>query len=79
MIEVGKKLQFDFIKQYIGQTISVLFEETDEYGTWGYSKEYIRALIEDNVIKGEIYDCIVTEIYQDYVKVSLYDDRRRKI
>lgn len=55
----------EFHRQFIGQTMRVLFETTTEGITDGLTDNYIRVYTDDSVEDGEIYEVRLEQLYQD--------------
>lgn len=68
--EVNKNLSRNYLSQFIGKTSRVIVEEKKEYFE-GFSREYIRCYIKENVISGEEYDVQFEELYNDGMKVKI--------
>lgn len=55
----------EFHRQFIGQTMRVLFETTTDGITDGLTDNYIRVYTDDSVEDGEIYEVRLEQLYQD--------------
>ena len=68
LIELGEKLEQEYINKFIGKTISVLFETTEDNFYSGYSKEYVSVkALSDSDIKTKIYDVKITASENNYL------------
>jgi len=72
ILDLSKKLNKEFLKQYIGKKVSVLFENyTDEVLT-GYTKNYIKVKVKgDKKLCGTIQDVVVTSLEKDILLGNL--------
>ncbi len=62
MINATAKSEQDFIDSYIGKTVEVLFEDTENGFTVGYTKNYLRVKVKsDNAHTGEILNVKLTD------------------
>lgn len=63
--------RLNFLKNQIGKTLSVLFESKSDIEGFksGYSTNYLRVNVEDNIADNEIRDVLITEI-KDYELVG---------
>ncbi|WP_105300753.1 tRNA (N(6)-L-threonylcarbamoyladenosine(37)-C(2))-methylthiotransferase MtaB [Anaerococcus marasmi] len=59
--------RLNFLKNQIGKTLSVLFESKSDMDGFksGYSTNYLRVNVEDNIADNEIRDVLITEIKND--------------
>ena len=55
----------EFHRQFIGQTMRVLFETTTDGITDGLTDNYIRVYTDDSVEDGEIYEVRLEQLHQD--------------
>ena len=70
--ELSDKKRQEFYSSYLGKTLSVLFEDKDsENRLRGYSENYIRCVTSDDVRSGDIRSCVVLEVHENYVSVSV--------
>lgn len=60
LIELGRKMAWNYRKGFIGKTIEVLIEETDNGGGVGLSGEYVRTWVSGVMTPGALVDAIVT-------------------
>ncbi len=62
MINATAKSEQDFIDSYIGKTVEVLFEDTENGFAVGYTKNYLRVKVKsDNAHTGEILNVKLTD------------------
>ncbi|WP_326908949.1 tRNA (N(6)-L-threonylcarbamoyladenosine(37)-C(2))-methylthiotransferase MtaB [Sedimentibacter sp. MB31-C6] len=69
LIELGESIAYEFMKQYIGKTISVLIETEKENNLYeGYSTNYLKVLVKSNKnIKNELINVNVKRIRNDFL------------
>lgn len=67
---VNNELKINYLSKFVGKTTSVLIEEKKEYYE-GFSPEYIRCYLDENVVSGEIYKVQLTEIFEDGMKAKI--------
>lgn len=68
--EVNSRLKINYLSQFLGECSSVIVEEKKDFFE-GFSPEYIRCYISDEVVTGERYDIQFTEIFQDGMKAKI--------
>jgi threonylcarbamoyladenosine tRNA methylthiotransferase MtaB len=67
MIEATLSTEKEFLKNQIGQTVSVLFETYDNGYIEGYTKNYSRVKVKSDLShSGEILKVKLTEAQNDY-------------
>lgn len=67
--DVNTRLKNNYLSRFIGKTSKMIIEEKKEY--WeGFSPEYIRCYLDDDVKSGDIIDIRFDETYQDGIKVT---------
>ncbi len=75
LIELCKKMQREYRKRYIGDTVEVLFEETEtieenEY-YMGHTKEYVKIMVKsDEDVRNKIIRVKVTDYYNDEILLA---------
>jgi len=68
LIDLGEKLEQEYMKNFIGKTIRVLFETNEKNLYSGYSKEYISVTaVSASDIKTQIRDVKIVEIKNGYL------------
>lgn len=69
MIELGEQMEHDFLGNYQGQTLEVLFEEKDGKGCYeGYTRNYVKVLVaSEKDLKNQLVTIRITEIKNDHV------------
>lgn len=67
---INDQLKQNYLSKFVGRESTVLIEEKKEYYE-GFSPEYIRCYINQNVTPGEIYKIKFVEMYQDGMKVDI--------
>lgn len=68
--EVNIQLKNDYLSQFINKESTVLVEEKKDLYE-GFSPEYIRCYVDDDVISGEVYKIKFKEMYLDGMKVEI--------
>ena len=65
--EIEKANRENFLKNQIGKTLSVLFESKSDIDGFksGYSTNYLRVNVKDEISNNEIRDVLITEIKDD--------------
>jgi threonylcarbamoyladenosine tRNA methylthiotransferase MtaB len=73
--EVNRKLKNDYLSRFIGHGSTMLAEEKKTY--WeGFSHEYIRCYVSDELESGKVYNIEFTEIYEDGMKVRVIQNTK---
>lgn len=67
---INDQLKQNYISKFVGRESSVLIEEKKKYYE-GFSPEYIRCYVNQNVTPGEVYKIKFIEMYQDGMKVDI--------
>lgn len=67
---VNQRLKNEYLSKFISKKSKVLVEEKKEFFE-GFSPEYIRCYISDEVVSGEIYDIEYLEMFGDGMKVKV--------
>ena len=65
--EIEQVNKREFLEKQIGKTLSVLFESKSDMDGYksGYSTNYLRVNVKDEIDDNEIRDCLITEIRDD--------------
>lgn len=65
--EIEQVNKREFLEKQIGKTLSVLFESKSDMDGYksGYSTNYLRVNVKDEIEDNEIRDCLITEIKND--------------
>ncbi len=65
--EIEQVNKREFLEKQIGKTLSVLFESKSDMDGYksGYSTNYLRVNVKDEIDDNEIRDCLITEIKND--------------
>ena len=65
--EIEQVNKREFLEKQIGKTLSVLFESKSDMAGYksGYSTNYLRVNVKDEIDDNEIRDCLITEIRDD--------------
>ena len=65
--EIEQVNKREFLEKQIGKTLSVLFESKSDMDGYksGYSTNYLRVNIKDEIDDNEIRDCLITDIKND--------------
>lgn len=72
--ELNIHLKKNYLSQFIDKESTVLVEEKKDLYE-GFSPEYIRCYIDNDVISGEVYPIKFKELYLDGMKVELIDKK----
>ncbi len=67
---INGQLKQNYLSKFVGRESTVLIEEKKDYYE-GFSPEYIRCYINQNVTAGEVYKIKFVEMYQDGMKVEI--------
>ena len=67
LIEVSKELEIDYMKKFIGKTVSVLIEEYKDGYSLGHTGEFLYVKIKKELPHNEIVDVVVKDIEYPYV------------
>jgi len=61
LIELGEKLEINYIKRFVGSNVDVLFEASENDYYVGYSKEYVKVKVKSDIdIRAQIHKVMVT-------------------
>lgn len=67
LIAIDKKLQLEFNKQFLNQTLDVLIEESSAKESIGHTNNFLKVIIKDCLPHNTMQKCQIVEIYPEYV------------
>jgi threonylcarbamoyladenosine tRNA methylthiotransferase MtaB len=72
LIQKGTESEQNYIKSFLGSTLSFIAEECKEGFTCGYSGNYIRIYVKGELEAGKKYDVILKDLYSDGAIAQIY-------
>ena len=73
LISVSDELNRDYNSKFINQVVNVLIEEVKDGKSIGHTSNYLRVIIDEELVPNNEYDVVVTELYQESVKAKLHN------
>lgn len=72
LLQIKAKSKLDFTEKFIGKTLSVLFEEEKDGYYEGYSQNYVRCYLKDDVMPDKIVNVKVLRPFKDGVLCEIF-------
>ena len=67
LIEIDKKLQYNYNSRFFNQVVSVLIEEVSDNKSIGHTENFLKVIINEKLEKNKDYDILITDIFDEYV------------
>lgn len=67
LIEIDKKLQYNYNSRFFNQVVSVLIEEVSDNKSIGHTENFLKVIINEKLDKNKDYDILITDIFDEYV------------